>query len=68
MNACTYQVKDHIRRLTVQEHEVDRTLLKAMVTDTTLPLDMRLQVRTKSEMAKAQVPKRVCGVAKACID
>ena len=37
-------LKDHIRRLLVQQHEADRTLYKAMVTDTTLPLDHRLQV------------------------
>jgi hypothetical protein len=37
-------LKDHVRRLTVQEHEVDRQVFKAMVSDTSLPLEMRLQV------------------------
>ncbi|KAL6760954.1 mitochondrial ribosomal protein S14 [Haematococcus lacustris] len=38
-------LKDHIRRITVREHEADHTLFKAMVSDTTLPLDTRLQVQ-----------------------
>lgn len=37
-------LKDHVRRLTVQEHEVDRAVYKAMLSDATLPLEMRLQV------------------------
>lgn len=37
-------LKDHLKRLTVQQHEADHAVYKAMVTDTTLPLDIRLQV------------------------
>mmetsp|Transcript_5056 Transcript_5056/g.10982 ORF Transcript_5056/g.10982 Transcript_5056/m.10982 type:complete len:113 (+) Transcript_5056:50-388(+) len=37
--------RDHFRRLLVQEHEADRAVYKAIVTDQTVPLDMRLQVQ-----------------------
>ncbi|KAG2501339.1 hypothetical protein HYH03_001129 [Edaphochlamys debaryana] len=47
-------VKDHMRRMLVQEHEVDRSVFKAMVTDRTLPLDMRLQVQ---RLFETEVPK-----------
>eukprot|EP00798_Chlamydomonas_sp_ICE-L_P028980 gene28980-32168_t len=38
-------MKDHLRRLVVQEHEADRTLYKAITSDQSIPLEMRLQVQ-----------------------
>ncbi|KAF5843228.1 mitochondrial ribosomal protein S14 [Dunaliella salina] len=57
----SHMVKDQIKRLTVQEHEVDRTLFKAMASDTSLPLDMRLQVQRLFEtgMPRDAAPSRV---------
>ncbi len=52
--AGTKVQKDHLRRLIVQEHEAERALYKAMVTDTTLPLNIRLQVRLFSTHSSAQ--------------
>lgn len=53
--------KDHLRRLVVQEHEAERTLYKAMVTDATLPLAMRLQVQRlfETEMPRDAAAGRV---------
>ncbi len=50
--------KDHLRRLIVQEHEAERALYKAMVTDTTLPLAMRLQVSRDREGASLRSRRR----------
>ncbi|PNH11392.1 Ribosomal protein S14, mitochondrial [Tetrabaena socialis] len=47
-------LKDHMRRLLVEQHEVDRTVYKAMTTDKTLPLDIRLQVQ---RLFETEVPR-----------
>lgn len=54
-------LKDHTRRLLVEQHEADRQLYKAMVTDTSLPLGMRLQVQRlfESELPKDSAATRV---------
>ncbi|KXZ46525.1 hypothetical protein GPECTOR_43g962 [Gonium pectorale] len=46
--------KDNMRRLLVQEHEVDRQVFKAVTTDKSLPLDMRLQVQ---RLFETEVPR-----------
>lgn len=53
--------RDHLRRLLVEEHEVDRTLFKAMTSDKTLPMGIRLQVQRlfETEMPKDAHPTRV---------
>lgn len=38
-------LKDHLRRLIVQQHEADHTVYKAITSDASVPLDIRLQVR-----------------------
>ncbi len=47
-------LKDHMRRMLVQQHEVDRAVFKAITTDQTVPLDMRLQVQ---RLFETEVPK-----------
>lgn len=43
-------LKDHLKRLTVQQYEADHAIYKAMVTDTSLPLEIRLQVCSHSDL------------------
>ncbi|GLC41177.1 hypothetical protein PLESTB_001529900 [Pleodorina starrii] len=54
-------VKDHVRRLLVEQHEVDRQVFKAMTTDKSLPLDIRLQVQRlfETEVPRDSAPNRV---------
>jgi hypothetical protein len=47
-------LKDHMRRLTVQEHEADHAILKAVTSDVSLPLEQRLQVGCTLCMAVAK--------------
>lgn len=53
--------RDQIRRLLVEQHEVDRTLYKAVTTDETLSLDVRLQVQRlfETELPRDSAPNRV---------
>jgi small subunit ribosomal protein S14 len=46
--------RDKQRRFLVEEHEVDRTLFKAIVCDRSLPLDLRLNVQM---MFETDLPK-----------
>lgn len=54
-------LKDHMRRMLVDQHETDRQLFKAVVSDTTVPLAMRLQVQRlfETEMPRDSAPSRV---------
>lgn len=46
--------RDHLRRLMVQEHEAERTLYKAMQSDKSLPLDIRMSV---SRLFETEMPR-----------
>lgn len=54
-------VKDHLRRQLVEQHEVDRHVFKAIVTDKTLPMDVRVQVQHlfETEVPRDSAPNRV---------
>lgn len=54
-------LKDHMRRLLVQQHEADRTLYKAMTQDQSLPMPVRLQVQRlfETEMPVDSAANRV---------
>ncbi|KAG2428661.1 hypothetical protein HXX76_011366 [Chlamydomonas incerta] len=47
-------VKDHVRRMLVEQHEVDRSVFKAVTTDKTVPLEHRLQVQ---RLFETEVPR-----------
>jgi small subunit ribosomal protein S14 len=54
IGATNQLIKDHIRRQAVHAFEVDRVVLKAIVTDQTLPYSVRQQVQ---RMFDTEVPR-----------